>query len=117
MLPSSARGDPERLNDQANVKEQAGLPDVQKVVTKLSMTRKVASRVHLRDASQARAHAMTCIVSADRAQRHHDPVNGGIGLAWAERPRAHNAHVAAENIPELRQLIERRRAKNPADPC
>ena len=55
------------------------------------------------------------LVSWNRAERQHRAVGGRVRLAGTKRPRSDNAHVAAKNVPELRQLVKSRGAKQPAD--
>src|SRR5688572_18529985 len=111
IFPTPARGDPERLQDQPQVETEANLFLIQQVVTKLAGARQIARCVHLRDAGESRPHTMTRFVSWDRAERQHDTLGGGVGLTGPKRSRTDDAHVAAKDVPQLWQLVERRGAK------
>src|SRR5688572_14807859 len=114
IFPTSARGDPERLHDQPQVETEANLFLIQQVVAKLAGTRQIARCVHLRDAGEARTHSMTRFVSRDRTERQHDALGGSVGLTRAQGSRTDHAHVAAKDVPQLWQLVERGGAKHAA---
>src|SRR5262245_15420729 len=110
MLPSPAERDPERQEDQPQVEPEALVLDVNQVVFELVAAWDVARRVDLRDTGQARAHAVALDVAGNR--RHVDVAARAVGfdLSRPQGARTDEAHVAAEDVPELRQLVERRRA-------
>jgi hypothetical protein len=84
------------------------LPHIQHVVAKFHATWDVTRRKDLRDASEPRQHA--------RAHRESRNVFETLQLTRPQRfdltrpqsPRAREAHVAAEDVPELRQFVHRR---------
>src|SRR5688500_2956525 len=100
VLPSSARSDPERLQDQLQIQAEARLLLIQQVVAKLAGARQIARRIHLRDAGQSGTDPMTRLISRYRAEREHGAIRGRVGFTRAQRPRPDHAHVAAKDIPQ-----------------
>ncbi len=54
-------------------------------------------------------------IARNRLQRHQLPIVGHVDLAGTQRPRPDEAHVADEDVPELRQFVHRRRAQRVPD--
>src|SRR4051812_23965872 len=104
MLPSAAHGNPEGDQDQANVEPEARTPRVESVEAELGAAWHIARRIDLRQASEARQYCMARFVTLDRRQRHVSSVASHFDFTGHERPRAHEAHIAGEDVPELRQL-------------
>src|SRR5881392_3554139 len=111
MLPPPSQGDPERENDQPEIKQEATLPYVQKVVSKLASTWNVALGVYLRDARQTGLHAVSSFVSRYFLHMRQLPITVRLNFLRQERPRSNEAHIASKDIPELGEFIHRRGAQ------
>src|SRR6266542_4334157 len=119
-LPLGARRDPERQGDQLEVQPEALLPDVQEVEPELLPARNAPCRVDLGHARETGSHAVPRVVAGNRLERHEVAVPAELDLRGQECPRAHEAHVALEDVPELGQLVQGRRpekASHPRHPC
>jgi hypothetical protein len=75
----------------------------------------VARRVDLRDAREPGADAVPLLVAGHVLERLEAAVTRGLDLAGTERTRPDEAHVAAEDAPELRQFVHGGRPHQPAD--
>src|SRR5262245_8632203 len=103
-FPCASKANPKRQENQSNV-EQPGTPrDVETIVAELLPARDVARRVDLRDAGQPGTHGDAHREAGHVLEPHELPAVG-LDLAGPERTRAHEAHVATEDVPELWQLI------------
>ena len=89
---------------------------VEAVVAELLPPRDVARRVDLRDAGQpGPAPTMRSANPGTSSSRTSAPSPSGLDFARPQRARTDEAHVAAQDVPELRQLVHRGRAHEPAD--
>src|SRR4029079_10139110 len=75
------------------------------IVLELVTTRDVACRVDLRDAREPRPHAGTLDIPGDRLHVHVASATAGFYFTRAQRTRPDKAHVAAQNVEQLRELI------------
>src|SRR6185436_15898845 len=115
MLPSAPECDPEREEDESHVEPEAPPARVHAVVPELLPGRDVAVGVDLSDPGQPRRHGVTLAVPGNGLERDDPAVAAGVDLAGAEGAWPHEAHVAAEYVPELGQLVHGRRAKGASD--
>src|SRR5258705_2820844 len=111
-FPRAAPGDPEREHDQLEIETEARAPQIQPIEPKLAGARDVARRIDLGQSRQSRTDAMPGLVTGNRRERNHLSVAADLDLARTQRPRPDEAHVAGENIPELRQFVHRRAAQH-----
>ena len=117
MLPPASERDPEGQGDQPRV-EPEGLPgDVKPVVPELVAPRDVAGRVDLADTRQAGADPLALGVPRDLLEPLVLAGSRDLDLSRPQGPRADEAHVAHEDVPELRQLVHGRRPHQTADAC
>src|SRR6185295_13456250 len=110
LLPVAPRGDPERHHDQSEIEPEAGALEVQAIQPELARAIDVARRVDLRDAGQSRPDAVPCLVARNLVEAHELAVAADFDFTRPQRPRTDEAHVAGEDVPELRQLVHRGRA-------
>src|SRR5690606_27078524 len=115
LFPLAAEGNPEGQRDQADVQPEALAADVHAVVPELVPPRDVARREDLRDAGESGTHADARLVPGYFLERLEAAADR-FDLARPQRARANEAHVADEDVPELRQLVHRGRAHEPAHP-
>src|SRR4051812_34067014 len=89
------------------VEPRGAVLDVPEVELDALLPREGGTAVHLRPAGQARLHveavALALVVAVD--------------LVAERRSRADEAHLAAEDVPELRQLVDREAAEYPSGAC
>src|SRR5262245_53318562 len=110
-FPGAAEGDPEGQEDQADIQAEALHANVDLVVPELVAARDIARRVNLRDASETGTHAASLLEPGHVLERDMLAVTQHFDLAGAQRTRSDEAHVAAEDAEQLRQLVHRRRAQ------
>src|ERR1700687_3264020 len=101
MLPAAAEGDPEGQGDERQVEAEAAARDIEEVVAELLPARDVAWGVDLRQARQPRTHAVPQLVSQHVLEPSERAALAALDLCRHQRPRADEAHVAEEDIPEL----------------
>src|SRR6266851_4450722 len=99
-LPRAASGDPERQRNQLQVEANACALQVQAVEAELARARKIARRVDLREAGEARADAMARLVAGNLRQRDQSAVAADFDLAGHQRARSDEAHVADQDVPQ-----------------
>src|SRR6188474_219508 len=116
MLPLATERNPERQHDQANVEFEALVAYVYEVVSELVAARDIAGRKNLRNSGQPWAHPVALLVAGDVGDCDMRAVGVDLDLAGAQRPRPDKCHVAAEDVPQLGQFIERGGAQYLADP-
>src|SRR3954468_14599526 len=102
LLAATREDRPDRRESDEEVKPKALVPDVEEVV--LELLQRVADRsavsvVDLCPAREPGADAMASAIELDRLAELGD--DRRLLGAWA-----HEAQVAAENVPELRKLIQ-----------
>ena len=85
--------------DDLEVQAHAAVGDVLEVVGELLGPGHVARQPQLREAGDARAHDQPLPVAGDVARQL-------LEEARPDRARADDAHLAAQHVPELRQLVE-----------
>src|SRR5688572_17552808 len=112
-LPRAAQADPERQKYQSEIEPERSALDVDEIVAELLTPRHVARRVDLRDPGEARLHAGACVIPRNLLHRDDASIAGGVDLAGTQRARADEAHVAAEDVHELRELVHRGGAQEP----
>src|SRR5215510_9171916 len=110
-FPLSTSRDPKRQQDQPDVEPESGTLHVQTIEPELAGARDVARSVDLREPGQARSDGMTLLVAGDLLERDHPAVAANVDFARPERPRTDEAHVASQDVHELRQLVHGRRAQ------
>src|SRR5438874_9422266 len=102
MLPFAAERDPERQQDQPDVESEAFAACVDAIEAELVAAADIARRVNLRDAGEARPETASRRVTWDVLERNERPVTR-FDFAGTQRPRSDKAHVAAKDVPELRE--------------
>src|SRR5262245_13586245 len=105
-FPAATKGHPEREQDETHVESEALTTHVDAVVLELVAARQVPRSVDLRDAREAGTHSMTLQVAWDVFHLFMSPVAGRLDFARPQRARSDEAHIAAQDVPELRQLIQ-----------
>src|SRR5439155_17194983 len=96
----------EGQQDDLDVEPERPVPDVVEVVLDATVERRVAAQsVHLRPAGDPGLDVVAQHVAGHRGAKL-------VHVDWALRPRTHQAHLAEEHVPELRQLVERERAQD-----
>src|SRR5688572_8490594 len=106
-FPISAERDPEGQQDQSHVQPKRLPTHVDEVIAKFPSTADVAWRVYLRDARQSRTYAGSLAESRDVLQLLDHSASAHFDFARPQRTRAGEAHVAAEDVPQLRQFVHR----------
>src|SRR2546423_6537585 len=97
LLSRSRQHDPERTKDEIEVEEEGPLIHVSEVELHPLVERDlVAVRAHLPETGEPRAHGEPAVLPLLIAQ----------DFAGERRARADDAHVAAEDVQQLRQLVE-----------
>src|SRR5262245_21690661 len=113
-FPCASKTNPKRQENQSNVEQPRAPRDVETIVAKLLTAWHVARRIDLGNAGQPRAYR-----DARREAGHvlelHELAAVRFDLARPERARPDKAHVAAQDVPELRQLIHGGSPHQPAD--
>ena len=99
-----------------SVQAEARVADVDRVETELPGPRGIARSVDLRQARQSRPHRVARIVSGNRIQTHQLCCSPDFDLARHQWARADKAHVAAEDVDQLREFVHRGLAKHAPDP-
>src|SRR6266516_3445576 len=109
--PSHRLGeDAEGSRDQrADVQRHRAVGDPLHVMGELLGHRGLVAAAHLGEAGQARAHDEPLPVGGELTRQLFEEPG-------PDRTRADEAHVAAENVPELRQFVELHRAEAAAEP-
>src|SRR3954471_4190598 len=116
LFPGAGAGDPERQRDQLHIEPEASALHVHLIQPELAGARDVARRVHLGQSGQSGPDAVAHAVPGNRIELHQLPIAAHLHLAGPQRPWPDEAHVAGEDIPELRQFVHRRRPHDSADP-
>src|SRR5260221_7636224 len=114
-FPCAMNANPKRDQNQSHVEPPRAVPHVDPIVAELVPARYVARRVHLRDAGQPGAHRHARGEPGHILQPFEDAAPPRFDLAGPQRPRPHKAHVAAKDVPQLRELVHRGRAQEAAD--
>src|SRR5579864_1203207 len=97
--------------DNEKIEEETIVFDVVEVVRKLGsrvLDRCAIGIVNLRPARHSRANAVSLAIEGNLGTEHVDEERS-LG------PRSNEAHVAAQHVPNLRQLVEPSHAQDPAD--
>src|SRR4249920_797080 len=115
LFPSAGPGDPEGKEDQLHVEPETGPPQIDLIQPELARSRDVARCIDLRQPRQAGPDAMTRLVARNLIQSNEPPVAAHFDFTGSKRTRADEAHVAGEDIPQLRQFVHCRRAHEAAD--
>src|SRR5450631_3787747 len=104
-FPSPPERDPEREEDQPDVEGEGLALDVKPVVPELVATDHIARRVDLRNAGQAWTHGASRRESGYILQPLDAAAAVHFDLPRPQRARPYKTHVAAEDVPQLRQLV------------
>src|SRR5437667_656073 len=115
--PRAGEGDPNGKENQSEIEPEALLPDIDEVVPELLPARDVAVGVDLGQPRQPRGHPVALLVAGDPLDRHDLVPAVDLDLLRPESPRTDEAHVAAEDAPELGQLVHGRRPEPPPHGC
>src|SRR5262245_22357301 len=115
MLPPAAECNPERHENQPDVEPEALLSGVQAVEPELTPPRHVAWRVNLGDAGEARPQKTPFGVTGDLVHWNQLAAGRRFDFAGAKGARSDEAHITAEDVPELRQLVHGGCSHQPAD--
>src|SRR6185369_2621093 len=115
MFPAAARGNQEGLEDQSQIEKETRALQVQAIESKLGSAGDVARRVDLRESGEAGTNAMAFTITGNRFERYQPAVAADFDFAGHQWSRADKAHIADENVPELRQFVHRRRMQHPSD--
>src|SRR5882672_1815498 len=99
-----------RGHDRAYVELHRAIGDPLQVVRELLGHRRLVAPSHLCEASQAGTHDEPLPVRRQIVRQLGEE-------ARADRTRPDERHVAAQDVPELRDLVELRRLEPPADTC
>src|SRR5262249_15907368 len=114
MFPSASKHDPERERDEPHVEPKALALRVDAIEAKLVPARNVARRIDLRDTGEAGTDPTALGIAGD-IFNCHDLCAAHLELTRPQRARSNEAHIATEDVPELRQLIHRSRTEQPPD--
>src|SRR5262249_10257276 len=114
-FPLPASRDPERQENQSDVEPESGTLHVQTIESELARPRDVARRVDVRQPGEARPHRLTLRIAGNLIERDQPTVAAHVDFAWTEWPRSDEAHIAAEDVYELRQFVHRRGAQHAPD--
>src|SRR5439155_7100567 len=93
----------------AEVERERAVGDVLEVVCELLLPGRLAGDARLREAGQAGTDDQALPVLRDRPRQLFEK-------GRPDRPRADEAHVAAEDVPQLRQLVELRGSQPAPEP-
>src|SRR4029078_3543021 len=115
-LPLPAERNPERQCDQPQIEPEALAADVHPVVPELVATRDVARRVDLCDAGEPRSYAAPFGIARHLCECLEAAVAERLDLTGSQGAWSDEAHVADEDVPELRQFVHRRGGDHPSTP-
>src|SRR4029078_4489220 len=93
----------------------AGPLEIEPVESELARAIDVARCVDLRDPGETRTYAVARVIAGNFLQPDELAVAAHLDLTRTQRSRADEAHVAGEDVPQLRQLVHRGGAHQAAD--